>query len=118
MSSLFFRLLTVATVVFSGRRRDRRSVQLSKKTAVVLVAVLGVFAFPLAAQQASTQSAGSIASAANGEKTWTVNFKETDIQEIIRFVANTLGKTMIIDPKVKGKVQVISSEPVNAQQLY
>jgi len=114
MSSLFFRLLTVATVVVTGRRRDCRSVQLSKKMAVVLMAVVVGFNFPLAAQQASTQSANT----ASGEKTWTVNFKETDIQEIVRFVANTLGKTMIVDPKVKGKVQVISSEPVNAQQLY
>lgn len=52
------------------------------------------------------------------EQTWTVNFKETDIQELIRFVANATNKTVIIDPKVKGKVQVISAKPVNKQELY
>ncbi len=52
------------------------------------------------------------------EQTWTVNFKETDIHELIRFVAKTTDKTIIIDPKVKGKVDVISSRPVNRQQLY
>lgn len=52
------------------------------------------------------------------EQTWTVNFKETDIHELIRFVAKATNKTIIIDPKVKGKVQVISSSPVNSKELY
>ena len=52
------------------------------------------------------------------EPTYTVNFKDTDIQELIRYVAKASGKTIIIDPKVKGKVQVISAEPVNGKELY
>jgi general secretion pathway protein D len=52
------------------------------------------------------------------EQTWTVNFKDTDIQELIRFVAKASKKTIIIDPKVKGKVQVISATPVNSEELY
>ncbi len=52
------------------------------------------------------------------EQTWTVNFKETDIQELIRFVAKASKRTIIIDPKVKGKVQVISANPVNSEELY
>ena len=55
---------------------------------------------------------------AQEEKTWTVNFKETDIQELVRFVATATGKTVVIDPKVKGKVQVVSSKPVNEEELY
>lgn len=52
------------------------------------------------------------------EQTWTVNFKETDIHELIRFVAKTTDRTIIIDPKVKGRVNVISSKPVNREELY
>ncbi|MFA7553424.1 MAG: type II secretion system secretin GspD [Spongiibacteraceae bacterium] len=52
------------------------------------------------------------------EQTWTVNFKDTDVQELIRFVAKATKRTIIIDPKVKGKVQVISASPVNSDQLY
>ena len=52
------------------------------------------------------------------DQTWTLNFNDTDIQEVIRFVSKTIDKTIIIDPKVKGKVQVISSKPVNSQELY
>lgn len=53
------------------------------------------------------------------EQTWTVNFKETDIEELIRFVAKASGKTIIIADKITGKkVQVISSEPVTTDELY
>ena len=52
------------------------------------------------------------------QQTWTVNFKDTDIQELIRFVAKASERTIIVDPKVKGKVQVISANPVNAEELY
>lgn len=52
------------------------------------------------------------------EQTWTVNFRDTDIKELIRFVAKASKKTIIIDPKVKGKVQVISAKPVNSKELY
>lgn len=49
---------------------------------------------------------------------WTVNFKDTDIQEVIRFVAEVTEKTVIIDPAVRAKVQVISTNPVNQKELY
>ena len=49
---------------------------------------------------------------------WTVNLKETDIQELIKFVAEATGTTIVVDPKVKGKVKVISSRPVSSSELY
>ncbi len=52
------------------------------------------------------------------EQTWTVNFKNSDIQEVIKFVADATGKTMVVDPVVKGPVKVIAAEPLNQQQLY
>jgi general secretion pathway protein D len=52
------------------------------------------------------------------EKTWTLNAKEMDIQQLIISVAKATEKTIIIDPKVKGKVQVISSKALNKQQYY
>lgn len=69
--------------------------------------------------------AGTIATAllcvslsAWGQQTWTVNFKDTDIQEVIKFVADATGKTIVVDPKVRGQVRVISQEPVNKEELY
>lgn len=49
---------------------------------------------------------------------YTVNLNDTDIQELIKFVAEATGKTIVVDPSVKGKVKVISSKPVSAGELY
>ncbi|MGL4565536.1 MAG: type II secretion system secretin GspD [Halioglobus sp.] len=49
---------------------------------------------------------------------FTVNLKETDIQELIKFVAEATGTTIVVDPSVKGKVKVVSSKPVSREELY
>lgn len=49
---------------------------------------------------------------------YTVNLKDTDIQEFIKFVADVTGSTIVVDPGVKGKVRVISSKPVSKNELY
>ena len=49
---------------------------------------------------------------------YTVNLKDTDIQELIKFVAEATGVTIVVDPSVKGKVKVVSSKPVSADELY
>jgi general secretion pathway protein D len=54
----------------------------------------------------------------SAEQTWTVNFKDSDIQEVIKFIAEATGKTIVIDPKVRGQVKVISNAPVNDDELY
>lgn len=51
------------------------------------------------------------------EQTWTVNFRDSDIQEVIKFVADVTGRTIVIDPRVKGRVKVISSEPLTEAEL-
>ncbi len=78
--------------------------------AAMLALLVGIS--PIATAQTATDAA------AQEGQTWTVNFKETDIQELIRFVAKASKKTIIIDPKVKGKVQVISAKPVTSEELY
>ena len=49
---------------------------------------------------------------------FTVNLKDTDIQEFIEFVSDVTGTTIVIDPSVKGKVKVVSSKPVSKAELY
>lgn len=49
---------------------------------------------------------------------YTVNLKDTDIQELIKFVADVTGATIVVDPNVKGKVKVVSSKPVTKAELY
>lgn len=54
----------------------------------------------------------------SGAETWTLNFREAEIEELIRFVADAVGVTVIVDPQVKGKVKVVSSRPVDTEELY
>lgn len=49
---------------------------------------------------------------------FTVNLKNTDIQEFIKFVADVTGTTIVVDPNVRGEVKVISSKPVSKGELY
>jgi general secretion pathway protein D len=51
------------------------------------------------------------------QQTWMINFKDSDIQELIKFVADVTGRTVIIDPRVKGRIKVISSKPLNQEEL-
>ena len=57
-------------------------------------------------------------SAVSAAQEYTVNLKDTDIQEFIKFVADVTATTMVVDPNVKGKVRVISSKPVSQAELY
>ncbi len=51
-------------------------------------------------------------------ETFTLNFKDADIKDLIKFVADATGYTVIIDPKVKGNIQLISKKPVSEKELY
>lgn len=52
------------------------------------------------------------------EQTWTLNFKDAELEELVRFVADATGKTVVLDPKTRGRVQVVSSQPVTQRELY
>lgn len=54
----------------------------------------------------------------NGQPSYTVNFKDTDIHEVIKFVADATGKTIVIDPRVKGRIKVISQTTVDKDELF
>ena len=60
----------------------------------------------------------ALGSAPLSAQDYTVNLNDTDIQELIKFVAEATGTTIVVDPAVKGKVKVISSKPVSAGELY
>ncbi|WP_303907940.1 type II secretion system secretin GspD [Thiohalomonas denitrificans] len=48
----------------------------------------------------------------------TLNLKEADIGSVIETVSKMTGRNFIVDPRVKGKITVISSEPMNADEIY
>jgi general secretion pathway protein D len=51
-------------------------------------------------------------------QTITLNLKDADINALIGTVAEVTGKNFIVDPRVKGKVTVISSRPMDAEEVY
>ena len=52
------------------------------------------------------------------EQKHTLNLKGADIGVLIQTVSEITGKSFIIDPRVEGKVTVISSKPMSADELY
>lgn len=49
---------------------------------------------------------------------YAANFKGTDIEEFINVVGKNLNKTIIVDPTVRGKINVRSYDLLNNEQYY
>jgi len=52
------------------------------------------------------------------EQTWKVNLKEADIKAFISQIANITGYSFVIDPRVKGKVTIVSDTSMNKRDVY
>ncbi|SOB74699.1 general secretion pathway protein D [Marinobacter sp. LV10R510-11A] len=58
-------------------------------------------------------------SAAYGQdETWRLNLKDADIRAFVTQVADITGFSFVVDPRVKGKVTVLSSAPMNKFEIY
>ena len=51
-------------------------------------------------------------------QTWKVNLKDADIRAFVTQIADITGYSFIIDPRVKGKVTVISNAPMTREEIY
>jgi general secretion pathway protein D len=47
-----------------------------------------------------------------------INFRDADIRSVIESVAEITGKSFVLDPRVKGKVTIISPQPIDSDLLY
>ena len=52
----------------------------------------------------------------NPQKIW--NLRNADIRAVIDEVARVTGKNFIIDPRVQGKVSIVSTKPMSDKELY
>lgn len=58
-------------------------------------------------------------SVAHGQdETWRLNLKDADIRAFVTQVADITGYSFVVDPRVKGKVTVLSSAPMNKHEIY
>ena len=46
------------------------------------------------------------------------NLENADIQSVINEVSKETGKTFIVDPKVQGKLSIVSTKPLNSNEVY
>jgi len=72
-------------------------------------------------------TAGAAITPANGtagdeqqqnEERWTINLKDADIAEFVDQIADITGQTFVVDPRVKGQVNVVSKAPLNLSEVY
>lgn len=78
----------------------------SMRLFLILLCLWAVFAAPRAAADASDGAPH------------TLNLKDADINVLIATVSEITGKTFIVDPRVQGKVNVVSNQPLSKAQLY
>ncbi|MCG8668431.1 MAG: type II secretion system protein GspD, partial [Pseudomonadales bacterium] len=52
------------------------------------------------------------------ENTWKINMKEAEIRNFIEQVSDITGDSFVVDPRVKGKVTVVSNADMTAQEIY
>jgi general secretion pathway protein D len=89
-------------------RVDQGYTDLMKKTVIESLGWLRALLVPLLLASAAWAE----------EQTWTVNFKDAELEELVRFVSQATERTIIVDPKVKGRVQVVSAKALNRNELY
>lgn len=83
----------------------------------MLAAALLFAACAAGAQGPSAETLSGVTSTRDGEE-FTLNFKEADIRALIATVSELTGRNFVVDPRVQGKVTVLSSHPMTPEELY
>ncbi len=83
-----------------------------------LVLALLVALSPSATTQEMVPPPDATPPAATEEHSLTLNFKDADIRAFISAVADLTHRNFVVDPRVQGRVTVISSAPTDPDDLY
>ncbi len=78
-----------------------------------VIVALAVPAAPLSAQTGTKPTAAKPA-----EDTVMLNFVGADLEAVVRAIGQFTGRTFVIDPRVKGTVNLVTERPVTKQQAY
>jgi len=90
-----------------------------KPIAWVVVCALVLPAMPGAAQAPAPARPPQNAKArGNGEETVMLNFVGADLEAVVRAIGQFTGRTFVIDPRVKGTINLATERPVTKQQAY
>ena len=73
---------------------------------------------PIIAVAVAALLAGSPAARAQESDTVTLNFDNADIDAVVRAVSEITGRNFILDPRVKGTINIVSARPVPKSLVY
>lgn len=93
----------------------QRATRLHGVAAAVLLC-LGLAGLPAGAQESAPDGTATASTTPDGRQV--LNLKNADINVLIATVAEITGKNFIVDPRVEGKVTVITSEPMTPDEVY
>lgn len=74
---------------------------------IIRYIIAGVLALTLSSQAAVTSQPSQV---------W--NLEQADIRAVIQTVAQLTGKNFIVDPRVQGKITLVSSQAMNREEVY
>ena len=102
----------------------RRRLSAVMRAVMCTVAVAGLLPLSAFASDASATKASPshpmVQEPGNAKKevkqTW--NLQNADIRAVINTVAKITGKSFIIDPKVQGKMTIVSTKPMSSDEFY
>ena len=98
--------------------RITKKISMSMRCGVTTI-LLSALLLPVGMSYSAPPPAAAKADALNPPaQNITLNFTEADIRTIIEAVSKYTGLNFIVDPRVKGKVTIISQKPMNADQVY
>ncbi len=91
----------------------------ARKLGVISVILLCLtVAVMLISRVALSAPSANAAAKTNAESTTTLNFNDADITAVISAVSQITGMNFIIDPRVKGKVSIISNREMSSDEVY
>jgi len=91
----------------------RRWVQIGLVWLALLVAAGQAFA-----ADTTTSKARPAAARAGDPDLVTLNFVNADIEGVVKVVGELTGKNFVLDPRVKGTVNIVSAKPVSRDLVY
>lgn len=80
--------------------------KINKMKPSTILMLLAVFALPISSTTHAQDSGISL------------NWKDADIRIVVEAVSEATGKNFILDPRVTGKVNLLSSEPMSKEAFY
>lgn len=94
-----------------GLRDDGTETIMQRFSIPCLLLMFAMTANTAAQEQSQTQTA-------QAQATITLNFVDTEIREVASSIGEITGKNFILDPRVKGRVTLVSARPIEIGAVY